>query len=353
MAVNGNPWALGSDTHNARVLRNLPAAVFGLPLAAHANSVSATTRGGGYGVVGSGDFLVTSTGGLGYSVAAGRCVLPGTTATAQGAYTGYNDAAITGSVGARHATLTRVDLICYRVRDTDEDATTFEDDDVVVVAGTAGSGVPAIPSTLGSLLVLAEVSVPGTSPGTALTFTDRRTFASALGGIQRVTSSTNPTGAAAYESKTIYESDTDRLYVHNGTSFIPFGEIGAWRTSASLTAITQGVAVSATSWTLRYTQIGKTVMGHLYVVISTAGTGGSALTFTTSGLPAIATTTPNVGTAYYIDSGALLYTGNAELNTSGVFQIIVSGSTSAFGASPSVAAANTDQAHIHFMYEAA
>jgi len=208
MATNGKAWAHGSTTHPARVLRNETAAVMGLPWGTHANSATATTRGGAYGVVGDGDFLVTTTGSLGYSVAAGRIVAPGTFAAAQGLYAGYNDAAVTGSVSARHATLTRVDYIAYRVRDTDEDATTFEDDGIVVVAGTAGSGAPSVPSSLGSLVILSEVTVPSSAAGTPLTFTDRRLKASALGAPLVCTSTTRPTGIGLRTPTLAYETDT-------------------------------------------------------------------------------------------------------------------------------------------------
>src|SRR5215216_4115571 len=183
MATNGKAWAHGSATHPARVLRNVPALGMGLPWGTHANSATATTRGGAYGVVGDGDLLVTSTGSLGYSVAEGRVAAPGTFAAAQGLYVGYNDAAVTGSVDARHATLSRTDYLAYRVRDTDEDATTFEDDSIAYIAGTAGSGAPSLPSSLGSLVVLSEVTVPSAANGGPLVFTDRRRKASALGAV--------------------------------------------------------------------------------------------------------------------------------------------------------------------------
>ena len=223
MATNGKAWAHGSATHPTRVVRNLLSAIMGQPTASHANSATATTRGGSYGVVGGGDFLVTSTGSLGYSVAAGRLVCPGTFALAQGGYAGYNDAAVTGNVGARDATNPRIDYIAYRVRDTDEDATGSEDDGIVVIAGTpAGSpSAPSVPSSLGSLVILSEVTVPSVANGGALTFTDRRQYASAIGGIIRCTSTTRPTGAALWEGQYIDEMNTDRTWRYSGSAWQP------------------------------------------------------------------------------------------------------------------------------------
>lgn len=216
MATNGKAWAQGSATHAARVLRNMLAAIVGQPTASHANAVTApASRLGSFGVVGENDFKVTTTGSLGYSVAAGRIVATGTFATAQGAYAGYNDAAVTGSFSARHATLSRTDLVCYRTRDTDEDATTFEDDGIVVVEGVAGSGTPAVPSSLGSLVVLAEVTVPSTANGGALTFTDRRPFVSAVGGRIQATSGNRPSSPRLGDE--IFERDTLRPRIWTGT----------------------------------------------------------------------------------------------------------------------------------------
>src|SRR5688572_28927150 len=98
MATIGKAWAHGSATHTARTLRALPGAMFGLPVASHANAIAPTTRGGAYGVAGDTDLLVTLTGGLGYSVAVGHVVDAGTFAQGQGVYVGMNDAAITASV---------------------------------------------------------------------------------------------------------------------------------------------------------------------------------------------------------------------------------------------------------------
>jgi hypothetical protein len=146
MATNGLAAWHGSATHPPRVGRNLTSAIMGQPVATFTNSATDTTRGGAYGVVGGpNSFKVTTTGALGFSVAAGRIVLPGTSATAQGAYVGYNDAAYTDSVDARDATNPRIDYIAYRVRDTDEDASTFEDDGIVKITGTPAATPSARP----------------------------------------------------------------------------------------------------------------------------------------------------------------------------------------------------------------
>jgi hypothetical protein len=219
-----------SATHPAKAFRNATAAGLGLPMTTHANAVAATTRGGGHGVVGDGDMLVTTTTGLGYSVAAGRAYVVGSFAIAQGTYNVYNDAAVTGTLAARDATNPRISLICVRVRDTDTDATGAEDVGIIEVVGTpaATPAVPSIASSLGSLLVLSQVTVPSSANGGAPTFSDVRPFATGLGGIIRCKATTRPTAAALYTGLRIYETDTGFEYMWTG---------GSWR------------LMSPTSWT--------------------------------------------------------------------------------------------------------
>jgi hypothetical protein len=220
MALGTPAWAAGSATIPTRVGRHLPAALTGVPVISHANSATATTRGGGYGVAGGGDLAVTSTGGLGYSFAVGHFGLPGTSATAQGMYVDYNDAVITGNLPARNATNPYIAYLGVLIRDTDEDATGFEDATPVVIQGVAGAtpSPPAVPSSLGSLLIASEAFVPSAANGGPVTFTERRQYLNAIGGIQRVTSATRPTGAALWDGQAIFETDTKRLFVYNATA---------------------------------------------------------------------------------------------------------------------------------------
>lgn len=244
MAVLGKAGFHGSATHATRVLRNdVLSVLLGQPVASHANSATATTRGGSYGVAGGGDMLVTITSGLGWSCAAGRVAGPGTFATAQGAYGGVNDAALTGTLNARDASNPRITYIAWRVRDTDEDATGAEDDGIVMIDGTAAASPspPSVPSSLGTLVILSEVLVPSTANGGAPTYTDRRTYLTAIGGIQRCNSTTRPTGVALWEGVSIDEMDTDRRWRYSGAAWQPMkGRFGA-ECSRGAYAIASGV----------------------------------------------------------------------------------------------------------------
>jgi hypothetical protein len=118
----------------------------------------------------------------------------GHVATAQGTYVGYNDAAITGTLPARNATNPYIAYICVQIRDTDEDATGSEDATIAVIQGTpaASPAAPAVPSSLGSLLILSEVLVPSSANGGPVVFTERRMYLNGDRWHQRVTSATAP-----------------------------------------------------------------------------------------------------------------------------------------------------------------
>jgi hypothetical protein len=315
MAVNGNAWANGSDTHDARVLRNLAGAIFQQPMIAHANALAPTTRGGAYGVVGTRELLVTSTGSLGYSIAPGRVVATGTFATAQGTYVGYNDAAVAGSLAA-HSAFIRHDLICYRVRDGDEDASGGEDDSFAVVQGISASTDPAIPSSLGSLVVLARATVPATS-GTP-TFTDLRRFATTLGGTHRCTSATRPTGEALYEGQRIYEVDSNTELINTSATTTAAWEIVSEPLQAwNVTALTQSPGtVAFTTHHGNYQRSRGRITAYLSGQVSAVGTGtaSAGVTIPTpvtlpaqGGFPDTGWVTGNY--YYQNPSSGLLYTG--------------------------------------------
>ena len=90
------------------------------------------------------------------SVGAGWAWILGTTTSTQGMYQTYNDAAVTLTVTAAHATLARIDRVCLTVRDA---AYAGASNDVIlqVVAGTAAASpsAPAIPTSSLSLATIA------------------------------------------------------------------------------------------------------------------------------------------------------------------------------------------------------
>lgn len=319
-------WA-GSANHPVRVLRNHAPTLLALPVAAHANSATATTRGGGYGVAGGGDLAVTTTGALGYSIAAGRFALPGTFATAQGGYSDYNDAAVTGTLPARNATNPYIAYICARVRDTDEDATGAEITDFTVIQGTpaASPSPPSVPSSLGSLLILSEALVPSSANGGPVVFTERRQYLAAVGGIKRTTSGLTPSGVGVWPGFPFYELDTGDAFIWDGAAKRPFLDI--WQTyTPTWTSAFVAPTVGNGSLVGTYAVYGKTCFLNIYLLFGSSTAGGSGgWTFSLPpGITAAAALAEYHGTAKAFTFGG---------NVSG-FSVIVASATTITGFLP-------------------
>lgn len=139
------------------------------------------TAGGSRGGVRPGDpGLTVSVSGVTVSVAAGvmACTYP-----AQGVYRAYNQTAWTRTADAAHATLQRIDLVYLRVWDNAVDAAGLAKADVVYLAGTPGSGTAPTPAGTLIYLPLGSITVPATTPGGAISWTDLRPVTVAPGGI--------------------------------------------------------------------------------------------------------------------------------------------------------------------------
>lgn len=181
-----------------------------------APGISKVDAGGGHGVVGASDLAVTPGSGHSVDVAAGQAFIRGTQSAGQGTYLVGNDATVNLAVSTPDATNDRIDLIQIRVSDDSAGAgvTTID-----VKAGTP-AGSPAAPTPDENALVLAQVLVPASAASSAnYTITDRRTRAYSLGGTGVVSSSTRP--SPAYEGQVIYETDTNRVYVYDGSTWQP------------------------------------------------------------------------------------------------------------------------------------
>jgi hypothetical protein len=124
---------------------------------------------------------------------------------------------------------------------------------------------------------------------------------------------------------------------------------GAWQNYTP--TLTQGVTVTKTINHARWTQIGQTVTVQWNLVITGAGTAGSLLTV---GLPVMPAFTNQMGFCLFIDRsanvsyimGAFARTGTQDM----VFAGDLSG-ISAFGATPGVTVANTDNCYGTITYE--
>lgn len=207
-----------------------------------------------------GDLAVTPGGTAGtVDVAAGEVMLAGLTSA--GYYFAVNDAAINlGPIGSNGTGSTRIDLVVIRVTDTGASPTIT----AAVVTGTPGGGTPAPTVTSTTIETpLASITLPagyggGAIPSGNITDLRRKAFlpdlsvnstsstvipspvvgnlvfddvlnqwkyydGSAWQMMQATevlcTNATRPT-TGLFDGLTIYETDTNRLYRHNGTAFI-------------------------------------------------------------------------------------------------------------------------------------
>lgn len=148
----------------------------------------------------------------------GVIIVQGSISSTQGAYTYALDSVITRSIPAAHATLSRTDLIAVRIRDASIDTSGQRDGDVVVVPGTAGAGVPAMPIDatyieIGRVVVGAAVTsiVSGN-------IADKRQFTAAAGGVIPCGSANEPVPTLSALGQPSYRTDRGWLRYSDGTN---------------------------------------------------------------------------------------------------------------------------------------
>lgn len=252
MTVQALPWSIQGQSHSAEIARNHTAAMFGAPVSAFTNAVQATTHGGSHGIVGAGDFAVTQNGtpNMSVNVAAGRALIRSGNASsiAAGVYAVLNDATVNVAIAAADPTNPRIDLVVVQVRDTNYGEAT-NDVRITVITGTPAAS-PAVPALTSypNALVLAQIAVAAADTSIVTgDITDKRTYATALGGTQWCTSTTRPTGVALREGSRIYELDTNRELLYDGTGWVIMSE-PAQSYTPSLTNMTLGNGTVAGSY---------------------------------------------------------------------------------------------------------
>lgn len=213
------------------------------------------------------------------------------------------------------------------------------------------------------------------------------------------TSSTRP--ASPYEGQFIYETDTDKTFVWNGSTWVQqftasvvdakgdllvasaddtlarlavgsnnqvlvadssatngvkwaalSGIGGAWSTWTPTVTQTGNVTFTQTAQSY-YGQIQKVVFASIYLTVTGTGTAGSHAIVS---LPVTARTSlVPVGQGFIYDSSTAnnyVVTAVADTTTS-VYFFYTNASGNAWGVAPNVGLANNDQIRIQFMYEAA
>jgi len=140
----------------------------------------------------------------------------------QGGYTFVSDATEVLTVAAGHASLSRTDVVIAEVRDTTHDASGSTDARVRILQGTAGAGVPALPT---NAVALRDITVPaGLSVGTGglaagNLSTDRRTYTTGLGGVLTVASQAERDALPQTAGTAVYRTDTDALEVRRASGW--------------------------------------------------------------------------------------------------------------------------------------
>jgi len=287
-------------THTAVQQRNY---ISGLLAGANA-SASLVSRGGVNGALGN-KLLVTQTGSpsMAVIIKSGVAWVPGTENASQGAYGVMNDADVTLSVTAAHATLARIDLVCYKVQDSQYSGAT-NSSSLVVIAGTP-SGSPAVPAAPANSLILAQIAVgAAVSSITNANITDRRTWLPV--GTIPCTSTTRPAAGTVPVGQMIFEINTlDVLITLDGGTTWLFVFVNAWTaytpiwtTNASSPAVGNGSLSGKYKWT------GNTVNVHVNLSVGSTTTFGSGFwlfTLPTVPGPAIVTMGKRSGSAMFYD----------------------------------------------------
>ena len=167
------------------------------------------------------------------------------------------------------------------------------------------------------------------------------------------TSSTRP--ASPFDGQVIYETDTNRALVWDGSAWDILSDMGAWTT---YTPVIKGGAttVSATISYAKYIQVGKTVIVQVRAVVTSAGATNGIIDVT---LPTgLAVLTPSnqriIGSFMIEDVGVGFYSGVAVSNTGTSVKGFGTNTGDFMGGQlPAMTLANGDFISMSVMYEAA
>lgn len=340
-------------THTAEQFRNWTS----IDYAGKNGATSLITRGGVNPNLGN-QLSVTQTGSpsMAVLVKSGHAVIPGTEGSKQGGYSVFNDADVTLSIGAAHASLNRIDSVVFKVEDSAYSGAN-NTSSVVVVAGTPASS-PAAPTLPANSIELARVSILAND--TSITngeITDRRFYLCGLGGAIIATSSTRPASTTVAEGQLIYETDTDSVYVWDGSAtWNLVWTNGAWSvwvpTTTNITVGAGGVIIA------KYQKVGKRVD---YRFKFTLGTGSSISATPQFTLPAapnadyVASKDP-LGRGYLADSGVADYECAVRLVSGSTVDIVGQGTNGVhinIGAGTPFTFATGDSVSVSGTYEAA
>ena len=216
-AYNPPGWLQNAGaTHTAVQMRNYIGAL------SHGNDGASSMRGRGGVNPSLGNALsVTQAGSPNMTVLvkSGVAWVPGSENSVQGLYGVLNDADVTVTITAAHATLARIDIIVFKIEDSQYSGGA-NTSSIVAVAGTP-SGSPAVPTAPNNSIILAQVAVAALATTiTNANITDRRRWLAGLGAVLPVNGTTERNALTGlYEGFTVWRSDIDCFNVYDGTAW--------------------------------------------------------------------------------------------------------------------------------------
>lgn len=218
MAILNPPgWLQNAGaTHSASQLRTYLAGFQAASLA----STTLQARGGVHPSSGQ-SFLVTQAGSPNMTVLveSGLVSIPGTLSGTQGNYLVCNDAQVTLSITAAHATLPRIDIVVVNIRDSQYSGVS-NDAQMQVIAGTPASS-PVAPSAPDNSITIAQIAVGAAVTSiTNANITDVRFYIAAVGGVINArTEATRPGSTEIVEGQPVWTMDNNKLWLWDGSAY--------------------------------------------------------------------------------------------------------------------------------------
>jgi hypothetical protein len=196
---------------------------------------------------------------------------------------------------------------------------------------------------------------PGESPPAEWGATIRENFEWFQGNRRQIcTSSTRPTG---FEGLEIYETDTNKARIHDGSGWVTTAYLGALDTYTP--TFTQSATITKTVLRSEYSQIGRHVCGDVSLAATSSGTSSNAIVVSAPVTSASAIGQP-VGSGYLVDSSAAnqRFPFIAILATTTTFQFVpaandVTGLLGAASSTFTLAVASGDTISFEYRYAAA
>lgn len=243
--LNPPGWIQALSTHTAAQMRTYLAS---LQAGTFSSSTTLRALGGVHPTFGN-QFVVNQAGSPNMTVlvASGACSVPGSESTSQGNYFVVNDASITLSVAAAHATLARIDIVVVNVRDAQYSGAN-NDAQCQVITGTPASS-PVAPTAPANSITIAQIAV-----GAAVTsivdanITDTRIYMAAIGGVINATNqASRPTSSQITQGQLVWTNADDKLWIWDNTEYHELARVNdvntvidAVRTNVAATDVTSG-----------------------------------------------------------------------------------------------------------------